>query len=148
MAVPTTEYDLEYGVLRHAKRARPTWDEYFLGIASAVARRGDCVRSRVGAVLVRPDRRIASTGYNGSPPGGPSCLDGGCIRCSSDVPSGAHYEGCIETHAEANCLLYADWSHCQGATLYITRSPCTGCSKLIRSSGVALVVWPEGRWTL
>jgi dCMP deaminase len=47
---------------------RPDWDDYFLGIARAVAARGECVRSRVGAVLVR-DNRIVATGYNGVPAG-------------------------------------------------------------------------------
>ncbi|UFQ20226.1 deaminase [Streptomyces huasconensis] len=117
-------------------------------MAQAVARRGDCIRSRVGAVLVSPDRRIAATGYNGTAPGEESCLAGGCVRCLSDAPSGTDYGACIETHAEANCLLYASWPDCQKATLYVTRAPCKDCSKLIRSSGIALVIWPEGRWAL
>ncbi|MEV8022536.1 deaminase [Streptomyces sp. NPDC086554] len=120
---------------------RPDWDTYFLGIAQAVALRGDCRRCRVGAVVVGPDRRIRSTGYNGSYPGGPSCSAGECPRCQSEVPSGASYEDCIETHAEANALLYADWLGCQDATIYITRSPCKDCTKLIRSSGIRKVVY-------
>ncbi|WP_405977731.1 hypothetical protein [Streptomyces sp. NBC_00158] len=44
---------------------RHDWGTYFVGIAEAVAARGDCHRSQVGAVLVGPDRRIRSTGYNG-----------------------------------------------------------------------------------
>ncbi|MFD5050467.1 MULTISPECIES: deoxycytidylate deaminase [Streptomyces] len=122
---------------------RPNWDDYFLGIAHAVAARGDCCRSRVGAVLVGPDHRIRATGYNGTPPGGPSCLRGECERCASEVPSGTGYENCLETHAEANALLHASWQDCQGATLYITRAPCRDCSKLIRSTGIHRVVWPD-----
>ncbi|WP_420833997.1 deoxycytidylate deaminase [Streptomyces antarcticus] len=120
---------------------RPDWETYFIGIAQAVAARGDCCRCRVGAVVVGPDRRIRSTGYNGSYPGGPSCSRGGCPRCLSDVPSGSSYQDCVETHAEANALLYADWADCQGATIYITRSPCRDCMKLIRSAGIAEVVY-------
>lgn len=122
--------------------ARPDWDTYFVGIAQAVSARGDCHRSQVGAVLVGVDHRIRATGFNGSPPGGPSCLAGGCPRCNSDQPSGTGYEDCIETHAEANALLYANWQDCQGATLYITREPCKDCSKLLASSGLARAVWP------
>ncbi|MFJ7205653.1 deoxycytidylate deaminase [Streptomyces sp. NPDC098789] len=120
---------------------RPDWNTYFLGIATAVAARGDCRRSRVGAVVVGPDRRIRSTGYNGSYPGGPSCSRGECPRCLSDTPSGTSYQDCAETHAEANALLYADWAGCQGAAIYITRSPCRDCTKLIQSAGIAEVVY-------
>jgi dCMP deaminase len=122
---------------------RPDWATYFLGIASAVSLRGDCIRCQVGAVLVGPDHRIRSTGYNGSYPGGPSCSAGECGRCSSEVPSGSGYEDCIEVHAEANALLYASWEDCQGSTLYATRKPCKDCTKLIRSSGVKTVVYRE-----
>lgn len=62
---------------------RPGWREYFLGVAEAVAARGDCTRRRVGAVLVQ-DHRIVSTGYNGAPRGAPGCLEGAC-------PRGRHY---------------------------------------------------------
>ncbi|MFI6684938.1 deoxycytidylate deaminase [Streptomyces sp. NPDC050485] len=120
---------------------RPDWDTYFLDIARAVAARGDCCRCHVGAVVVGPDRRIRSTGFNGSYPGGPSCSAGECPRCLSETPSGTSYEDCIETHAEVNALLYADWAACQEATIYITRSPCKDCSKLIRSSGIREVVY-------
>lgn len=61
--------------------SRPRWDEYFLGIAEAVAARGDCTRRQVGCVVTSPDRRVISTGYNGAPPGDPGCLsDGACPR--------------------------------------------------------------------
>lgn len=63
---------------------RPGWDEYFMGIAAAVAKRADCTRRQVGCVIVGPDHRIVSTGYNGGPAGGKSCLKGEC-------PRGRHY---------------------------------------------------------
>ncbi|MFE0773880.1 deoxycytidylate deaminase [Streptomyces sp. NPDC058861] len=143
--MPTTEYDLTHDIVHEsAVRTRPAWDEYFLGIATAVAARGDCLRSKVGAVLVDQAHRIRGTGYNGTPPGGPSCLRGECGRCRSQMPSGMGYEECEEVHAEANALLYAHWAGCQGATLYITRAPCRDCSKLIRAAGVSRVVWMAG----
>ncbi|MFF7588589.1 deoxycytidylate deaminase [Kitasatospora purpeofusca] len=121
---------------------RPNWELYFHTIAAAVALRGDCIRSQVGAVLVSPDNRIVSTGYNGSPPGGPSCHRGECPRCLSDAPSGSSYDGCVEIHAEANALLYANRADCIGATLYVTREPCDACSKMIRAAGIKTVRWP------
>src|SRR5260221_13325879 len=59
---------------------RPSWDDYFLGIAWAVARRADCRRRQIGGVIVDKDRRIASTGYNGAPWGEGSCTAAGCPR--------------------------------------------------------------------
>ena len=59
---------------------RPSWDDWGLGLAQAVSARADCTRRKVGAVIVDKDHRVVSTGYNGSPPGGPSCLAGGCPR--------------------------------------------------------------------
>lgn len=95
---------------------RPDWDDYFLGIAEAVARRADCRRRHVGAVLVA-NNRIVATGYNGAPSGGPSCLAGQCPRGlldSAAVAPGSSYDtgagSCVALHAEQNCLLYADRS--------------------------------------
>lgn len=124
---------------------RPDWDSYFLGIAAAVSQRADCSRDKVGAVIVR-DHRIVSTGYNGSPPGGPSCLAGGCPRAYSHVEPGSSYDtgpgSCIAVHAEANALLYAGRDGCVGSTLYLTRPPCGGCLKLIEASGITEIIHP------
>ena len=57
--------------------ARPTWEEYFMEITRLVAHRSTCLRRRVGAVLVK-DKRILASGYNGAPSGLPHCLDVGC----------------------------------------------------------------------
>ncbi|MCK5845355.1 MAG: hypothetical protein KAG97_11650, partial [Victivallales bacterium] len=69
------------------KNVRPEWDEYFMNIAEVVASRSNCSRRHVAAVIVK-DHRIISTGYNGTPRGVRNCFEGGCPRCSSDVPSG------------------------------------------------------------
>lgn len=125
---------------------RPTFDEYFLGIAKAVAVRADCIRRQVGSVVVR-DHRIVASGYNGAPPGAPGCLtDGACPRGASGVPSGSNYDDgpgrCIAIHAEANAILYAGRDGCVGSTLYVTDTPCFWCQKTIRASGLIRVVWP------
>ncbi|MEU4726502.1 deaminase [Nonomuraea dietziae] len=125
---------------------RPDWDSYYLGIAQAVSRRGDCSRRRVGAVVVRPDRRLAGGGYNGVPSGQPGCLQRPCERVGKALRGEAicpGYSDCRATHAEANALLDADRDDCRGATLYITDEPCVGCLKLIRGAGVRRIVTPE-----
>ena len=132
---------------------RPDWGEYFLEVAKAVSLRGDCIRSKVGAVLVDDrTKRILATGFNGSEPGGPSCLLGECPRCLSNVPSGMAYDGCIERHAETNCVdfwrdnaLYQD----RPTTIYITRAPCGDCQEMLRVMFyVKRAVWPGGEMEL
>lgn len=123
---------------------RPTMDEYFMGIAMAVRRRANCKGNRVGAVIVL-DRRIVSTGYNGTPAGMPNCLDGGCHRCShrEQYPSGAGYDLCICVHAEQNALLAAArfGIAVEGGTLYSTMRPCFGCTKEMLQAQIGRVVY-------
>lgn len=122
---------------------RPSWDEYFLGIAQAVSLRADCTRRRVGAVIV-VDGRIVSTGYNGAPAGAKGCLsDGACPRGKltyEQQPANYGYNSCISIHAEGNALLYA-YRDVRGATLYCTDEPCVDCAKLIKGAGIKEVVW-------
>lgn len=125
---------------------RPGWRYYFLGIAEAVAKRGDCTRSQVGAVLVRVDLTIASTGYNGVLTGEQGCLRGACPRGKkslSERPPGGSYDDCIALHAENNCLGFARESTA-GYTMYVTRAPCRECVKFMRAHRLHEVVWPEG----
>lgn len=129
---------------------RPSFDNYFLGIATAVSARADCRRALCGAVIVK-DNRIVATGYNGAAPGGPSCLDGECPRGlkSYEELAGAHhgaggnndYSDCIASHAEQNAISYARWEDLQGATIYITGAPCDSCSKLISAARITRTVY-------
>lgn len=136
---------------------RPDWDDYYLGIARAVAARADCTRRHVGAVIVN-DRRIVATGYNGAPAGERGCLTAGaCPRGQSSVPPGSSYDtgpgSCIAVHAEANALLYGDFVKTRGGILYLValnsdgslhpnQEPCDGCHRLIRAAGIRRVVSP------
>lgn len=132
-------------------RTRPDWDVYFLELADRVSARADCRRSRVGAVVVGPDHRVVSTGYNGSPPGAASCLAGECPRgllTQAQCPSGSDYGNCIALHAERNAVLFAQPSRLIGSTLYVTREPCPDCAELINSVGIVRVVHPQGSMVL
>lgn len=126
---------------------RPGWDDYFIGVAVAVAARADCSKRKVGAVVTR-DNRIISTGYNGAPSGDRGCLtDGACPRAQADVAPGSSYDtgpgSCISVHAEANALLSAGAAS-RGATLYVTCEPCGGCARLLRGAGIIRVVIGDG----
>lgn len=128
---------------------RPSWDEWGLELARAVATRADCTRRQVGAVIMTPDHTIVSTGYNGGPAKGPSCLAGECPRgqmSKTDVAPGSSYDTgagvCIALHAEQNALLRTTWTLMEGATLYITDEPCDGCARMIAGTPIARIVFP------
>ena len=115
---------------------RVDWNRYFMNIASEVARRATCPRKHVGAVIVR-DRRILSTGYNGSLRGLPHCDEVGCLM------EDGH---CIATvHAEANAILQAAMNgvSIEGGEIYTTASPCWPCFKLIANAGLAAISFGE-----
>lgn len=123
--------------------SRPSWDDYFLDIARAVAQRGDCLRDQVGAVIVDSNHRIVGTGYNGVPAGEKGCIEQPCLRVERSAEERCPgYSDCRSTHAEANALLYADQRGVIGGTIYITRVPCSGCLKLIAVAQIARVVCP------
>ena len=121
---------------------RPDWDTYFMDIAHVVARRSNCLRRKVAAVVVK-DRRIISTGYNGTPRGVRNCCDGGCPRCAGDAPSGAGLAECLCSHAEENAITQAAYHgiRLKGATLYVTLSPCLTCAKMLINAGIVEVVY-------
>ena len=123
---------------------RPDWDTYFLDIAGMVARRGNCRRRQVAAVVVR-DRRIVSTGYNGTPRGIRNCCEGGCARCNSDAPSGSGLSECVCSHAEENAITQAAYHGIalRDAVLYCTMSPCLTCAKMIINAGISEVIFEE-----
>ena len=63
--------------LANEQRLRPSWDQYFMQLASLAAQRSNCMKRRVGCVLVR-EQRVISTGYNGTPRNLRNCNEGGC----------------------------------------------------------------------
>ena len=123
---------------------RPGWDEYFMRIAQVVASRSNCLKRRVAAVIVR-DRRIISTGYNGTPRGVRNCSEGGCPRCGSAAPAGTALEECLCSHGEENAITQAAYHgiSLKGATLYSTFAPCLMCTKMIINAGIAEVIYNE-----
>jgi dCMP deaminase len=113
---------------------RPDWDTYFIDIATVVANRSTCDRALVGAVIVR-DKRILTTGFNGSPAGQPHCDEVGHLLI------GGH---CARTiHAELNAIIQGALHgiSLRGATCYLTHFPCLGCAKAMVNAGILRVVY-------
>ena len=110
--------------------------EYFLNLAQMAATRSKCLHRRVGAILVKDDRIIA-TGYNGTPSGMAECRE-----CKRMVP-GQELADCHAIHAEENallqCALYGPST--VGASMYCTLQPCFHCAKLIIQAKVKEVTY-------
>ena len=113
---------------------RPSWQQYFLDIAKAVAVRASCPRATCGAVIVSQDNHILSTGYNGSPSGQPSCYEVGCNIDNE------HCQTAI--HAEVNAVAWAARKGIplEGSRLYLYsdkyKTPCRECIKVLIAAGV------------
>ena len=124
---------------------RPDWDEYFMRLAEVAETRSTCTRRKVGAVIVK-DHRILATGYNGVPTGIQHCSQRGCLREELGVPSGQRHELCRGLHAEQNAIIQA--AHLglsiAGGTLYCTNQPCVICAKMIINAGIERIVIRDG----
>lgn len=126
---------------------RPSWDHYFMQIATVVATRSSCLTRQTGAVIVR-DRMILSTGYNGTPRNTKNCNEGGCPRCNNNetYQSGKDLDKCFCVHAEENAIVQASYHgmSIRGGTLYAFFSPCIFCTKSIINGGIERVVYNQG----
>lgn len=121
---------------------RPDLDEYFMEIASVVAKRSTCLRNRVGALFVK-NKRLLTTGYNGAPAGIQHCDEIGCAR--EGVASGTRHELCRAVHAEQNAIIQAALHgvSIEGATLYCTHQPCILCAKMLINAKISRVVYSQ-----
>ncbi len=118
---------------------KPEFDDIFMELAVNLAKRSHCTKRHVGAVLTK-DTRIVSIGYNGPPAGTHNCdvewPEKGCPRDSKG--------GCsLAIHAEQNAILYAvkNKTSVEGATLYVTLSPCLSCARIIYTMGISKVIF-------
>ena len=129
-----------------------TKDEYYLGIALAVAKKSTCLKKQYGAVIVKNDE-IVSTGYNGPVRGEPHCTKCTKVSCDKDM---LEYSSCPACHAEMNCIISASRDEMLGATLYLAGyitstgeenlnvEPCEICLRLIKNAGIDRVVTNNG----
>ncbi len=113
---------------------RPEWDSYFMKIAYAVSERSTCDRAFVGCVLVL-EKRILTTGFNGSPMGQEHCDDVGHLMVDGH---------CVRTiHAETNAIIQAALHgvSTRGSTCYVTHLPCINCTKALINAGIHRIVY-------
>lgn len=112
-------------------------DKYFMGVAKLTAQLSHAVRAKVGAVLTK-DNRIISVGFNGTPRGFNNC-------CEDEQLDGSLVTKNIVVHAEMNALCFCAKTEIEtdGATLYLTLSPCTNCALAMIQSGIRRVVYLE-----
>ena len=124
---------------------RPDNDEYFMEMARLVSTRSTCLRRKVGAVIVK-EKRVLSTGYNGSPRGTRHCEELGCIRVQMNIPSGTRHELCRGVHAEQTAVAQAAYFgvSVNGASIYTTTFPCSMCAKILINAGIKEIVYDEG----
>lgn len=118
---------------------RPSFEEYFMGLAKQAATRSNCIRAQVGAIVVDLNNKIKSTGYNGTPTGVTSCLEKGtCYRLTHNIPSGTMYETCQSVHAEMNAIIQAGEGLCRDGSIYIFghNQVCILCKRFIIQSGI------------
>lgn len=124
MPVVPTQSNLDY--------PRPTWHEYFMQIAEVVSSRSPYKKTKVGCVIVSPDNKIISTGYNGYFAGAPHIA----------IIQDGHEQATV--HAEANAVCYAQ-SKGKGCTAYVTHYPCLNCFKLLVSFGIKTIVYKNNK---
>lgn len=124
---------------------RPSWETYFMDIASLVAKRSTCLRRTVGAAIVK-EKRILSTGYNGAPSGIRHCLETGCLREQMGLASGERHELCRGIHAEQNAIIQAALHgvSIKDADLYCTNLPCSICAKMLINAGIRKIFYRSG----
>lgn len=136
---------------------RPSWEEYFINIAELTSLRSNCIKRRVGCIIVK-DNRILSLGYNGTPAGTTNCYQGGCKRCmdqytrtcSNDIHhtdsnnishAAKHLDLCMCLHAEENAILFVSRADLVDSTIYVTLIPCISCVKKIIQCQIKIVYY-------
>ncbi|MBI1389866.1 MAG: hypothetical protein GC154_15610 [bacterium] len=122
---------------------RPSWDEYFMLLAKLAATRSTCFSRPVGAAIAK-DKRLLATGYNGAPPGAWHCIDK--KQCywrqpENQTPGIEPRELSRAVHAEMNAIAHAarNGIAIEGASIYVTMSPCVNCFKVLLSAGIKRV---------
>jgi len=131
-------------ISKQDSKSRSDWDDYFMDVALLVSKRSTCSHRKVGAIIVK-DKRILATGYNQPPSGFPHCDEIGCIRDDLNIKSGEYQEICYGLHAEQNALMQAAkfGIRTENSSMYVTHQPCSICARLIINAGIKKVYFRE-----
>lgn len=147
------------------KKRSNQYDKVYMEMATVLSQLSHGVRSKVGCLIVSPEGQIISQGFNGTPYGRDNCCE--TVKCTCQWRHGCTYtveppqptvEFCKECdyaelttksevlHAESNAIVKCarnGYGTTDGATLYVTLSPCYDCAKLIIQAGIKRVVYKE-----
>ena len=112
-------------------------NSYFMNYAIDISKKANCIKGKVGAVLVKNNKIIAE-GTNSVPEGIEPCTEETCIRKKLKLKSGEKQELCFVVHAEQNALLDAlrKKIEVKGSVLYVTKQPCIICAKMLINAGI------------
>lgn len=142
MAENETQYQGTTNRGEGCKSRRPTWDEYFMEVCQAIAKRATCDRGKSGCVIAK-DNQILATGYVGAPSGLPHCDEVGHQLKKVVHEDGSVTQHCVRTvHAEQNAICQAAKRGVaiEGATMYCRMTPCRTCAMMIINCGIKRVV--------
>jgi dCMP deaminase len=119
-------------------------DREFMKKAHELAQQSNCIRKKVGAVIVLGEDILIGAS-NGTPNGMTPCNKGGCERCHSEAKSGEYYDSCLCVHAEQSAIATAAGNgiSIHGSTLYCTLRPCVTCVIVCLKTGIFTLIYDE-----
>ncbi len=117
-------------------------DKEYMKYAHTLSSQANCIKGKVGAILVKNNKIIAE-GVNSVPNGITPCTEETCIRKKLKLKSGENQELCFVVHAEQNTLLDAleKKIDVKNSTLYVTKQPCIICAKMLINAGIKRIVY-------
>lgn len=117
-------------------------DIYYMNYALNISTGANCIKGKVGAVLVK-DNQIIAEGVNSVPNGITPCTEETCLRKKLNLKSGENQELCFVVHAEQNALINAlnNKVDVKDSILYVTKQPCIICAKMLINSGIKKIIY-------
>ena len=119
-------------------------EEHFMKYALNLSKTANCIKGKVGAILVK-DNKIIAEGVNNVPTGIKPCTEKTCLRKKLKLKSGEHQELCFVVHAEQNALLNAleKKIDVKNSILFVTKQPCIICTKMLINAGIKRIIYLE-----